>query len=64
MAESDKKTRDSRRPTQPRRSAADRLGADIARDDRKRMTQEEKLDEALIDTFPASDPAVSTPRKS
>jgi hypothetical protein len=28
------------------------------------QSEDEKLDEALQETFPASDPAVSTPRKS
>ena len=28
------------------------------------LSEDEKLDEALRDTFPASDPAVSTPRKA
>jgi hypothetical protein len=48
----------SRRPQRPRLDIARRhVESQPEADDRK-------LDEALRETFPASDPAVSTPRKS
>lgn len=51
-----------RRPPRQRRPR-------VAKRDRKtaserRRQESDKLDEALMETFPASDPAVSTPRKS
>jgi hypothetical protein len=52
-----------RRPATARRPRAIKRNM-VQRDERPRMTEDEKLDEALIESFPASDPAVSTPRKS
>jgi hypothetical protein len=51
-----------RRPAQQRRPRVAKQDRKTAAD--KRRHESDKLDEALIETFPASDPAVSTPRKS
>lgn len=60
MAEVDKKP-GFRRPAEARRP---RVVNRNAPKPSRPMTADEKLDEALIESFPASDPAVSTPRKS
>lgn len=62
MAQIDRKP-GFRRPRALDRDGVKRRGG-VKRDETRRMTEEEKLDEALIESFPASDPAVSTPRKS
>lgn len=51
-----------RRPAQQRRPRAPKQERKTASE--KRRHESDQLDEALMETFPASDPAVSTPRKS
>jgi hypothetical protein len=61
MAQIDRKP-GFRRPSEARRPRS--INRNTSSDQDRRMTEDEKLDEALIGSFPASDPAVSTPRKS
>ncbi len=62
MAQHDSGKPGFRRPAQQRRPRVATTKRKTPPD--KRQAESDKLDEALIETFPASDPAVSTPRKS
>jgi hypothetical protein len=61
MAENDSGKPGFRRPPQQRRPGVAKRRKAASE---KHRQESDKLDEALMETFPASDPAVSTPRKS
>jgi hypothetical protein len=62
MAQRDSSKPGFRRPAQQRRPRAPKQERKTAAE--KHRQESDQLDEALMETFPASDPAVSTPRKS